>query len=77
MWYDGNRKRGDHVLNVFEKYLINNRGFTVDDAKIIMRRYRKDGLVEFKCSSSAFYIKHGTFLDQDILEEAIKQEHDA
>lgn len=59
--------------NSFIECVRRDTGFTQEQAETVMAFYVKHKLMKLDAVDGQFYVKHGAFLDADVLKRALKQ----
>jgi len=63
--------RTENAKNSFYNYVMEQHQFTKEQAQKILETYLKLKLIKLDCITGQFKIKHGAYLDKDILENAL------
>jgi len=60
-------------MNATQKFLdfIESKGFTADEAAKILAAYKKARVIKFDKFMPQFEVKHGAFLEEDVLRNAL------
>ena len=64
-------QRADNAVIAWRDMLANH-GFTADQADAILRLYLQEKLVRLDWGIGRFSVKHGAFLDADVLHRALQ-----
>ena len=64
-------QRADNAVAQWRDMLADH-GFTADQADAILRLYQKGNLVKLDWGIGRYSVKHGAFLDADVLNRALE-----
>jgi len=69
----GNLHTAQRIVNAEKAFLdiVESKGFTRDQAAQILSTYKRHRLIKIDPVGSSFHVKHGAFLDADILRNAL------
>ncbi len=62
--------RQNNAVEAFISYAMETAALTEEQALTVVARYRKDKLCKFDAVSGRYLVKHGAFLDADVLRRA-------
>ena len=70
---DGTKQVAQRIVNGENRFvqLVMEKGFTRDEAEHIMSVYRKARVLKIDAVLGQFQVKHGAFLDSDVLRNAL------
>lgn len=60
-------------MNATQKFIqfVTEKGFTKAEAETILAMYKKARVIKFSTYQPTFEVKHGAFLDADVLRNAL------
>lgn len=65
--------REQNAADSFVTVLVEQHGFTKSEAKEILDEYLRVRVMKLGMSDGQFHVKHGAFMDKDVLQRALVQ----
>ncbi len=63
-------QRSVNAEEAFLRYIIKRAALTQDQAEHVLLIYRKYRVIKFDAVNGTFHVKHGSFLEKDVLQRA-------